>query len=60
MSRNKKEIWEKHRFFRQLNLGQVILGAKIRENKNKAQVNQQTLVKLVICVSIGRLERTVS
>lgn len=33
MSRNKKEIWGKHRFFRQLNLGQVILGAKIREKK---------------------------
>lgn len=56
MSRNKKKIWEKHRFFRQLNLGQVILGAKIR-GKNKAQDHQPTLVKLIICVSTDRIEK---
>lgn len=57
-SRNKKKMWEKHRHFRQLNLGQVILGAKIRE-KNRAQDHQQTSVKWIICVSTERIEKAV-
>lgn len=60
MSRNKKEMWEKHRFFFFF-LGSLTLvklsWEQREEGKNKAQDNQQTVVKLIICVNTGRLER---
>lgn len=60
MPRNKKEMWEKHRFFFLGSLTLVKLSWEQREEgKNKAQDNQQTVVKLIICVNTGRLEKTV-